>query len=219
MHWSERFDLILFDFDGLLVDTERVHFEAYRELCCRYGYQLSWNFQEFIEVAHSSSQGLRQHLHPHLGDRDWKELYAEKSKIYLHLLHAQPPAYLPGVEKLLDVIGSLRLKRCVVTNSTKEQVEMIKGTLPLLESVPVWITREDYERPKPAPDGYLKAIELLADPGDRIVGFEDSLKGIEALKKTHALPVLICDPKHPQMQEGSLSGVLHSPSFEKLSLS
>jgi beta-phosphoglucomutase len=217
MHWSEKFDLLLFDFDGLLVDTEPVHYEAYRQLCRRYGYSLPWDFSQFLQVAHSSSEGLRIHLHPHLGDYDWKDLYTEKVKIYLHLLRNHPLDFLPGVEALLEQISHLGLKRAVVTNSTKEQIDRIKEALPLLNSIPVWITREDYEHPKPAPDGYLKAIELLADPGDRIVGFEDSLKGINSLKQTAALPVLICDPSHPQMKgEEVLSGVLHSPSFEQL---
>ncbi len=81
---------------------------------------------------------------------------------------------MPGVEELLKELIELKSKRAVVTNSTKEQIETIKELLPLLKSIPLWITREDYENPKPAPDGYLKAMEVLADSGDRVIGFEDS---------------------------------------------
>jgi beta-phosphoglucomutase-like phosphatase (HAD superfamily) len=83
-----------------------------------------------------------------------------------------------------------------------------------LESIPVWITREQYTHPKPAPDAYLKAVELLADPGDRIIGFEDTMKGVKALQAAGVQPVLICDKEHPQLeQENVLQGVSHFETF------
>lgn len=216
MRWIERFDLFLFDLDGLLVNTERLHFEAYRTLCSQYGYDIPWNFAQYLGVAHSSAEGLRQALHPHLEARggEWKTIYSEKKRIYLESLNKGKLSLMPGVEPLLKELASAGLKRCVATHSTREQVEVIKHWLPVLKTIPLWITREDYEAPKPAPDAYLKAIELLADPGDRIIGFEDSFRGLQALQGTSAHPVLICDPKHPQMKEVSLSGISHYPSFE-----
>lgn len=218
MRWIEKFDLFLFDLDGLLVNTEMLHFEAYRSLCSFYGYTLPWNFAQYLEVAHGSSDGLRQALHPHLELRggEWSSIYAMKKKIYQESLNKGKLSLMPGVEALLTELTGARAKRCVATHSTKEQVETIKQYLPILKTIPVWITREDYEEPKPAPDAYLKAIELLADPGDRIVGFEDSFRGFKALQATAALPVLICDPKHPQLKNDALAGAIHYASFEKI---
>ncbi len=218
MRWIEKFDLFLFDLDGLLVNTEMLHYEAYRSLCSHYGYQLPWNFSEYLEVAHASSEGLREALYPHLASQggEWSSIYAMKKKIYQESLNKGKLSLMPGVEALLQELAGARLKRCVATHSTKEQVETIKHHLPILKTIPVWITREDYESPKPAPDAYLKAIELLADPGDRIVGFEDSFRGLQALRATLALPVLICDPKHRQLKSEELVGTVHYPSFEKI---
>ncbi len=217
MRWIERFDLFLLDLDGLLVDTEQLHHEAYQILCKRYGYELRWDQFQYLAVAHSSSDGLQKALHPHLEeDKDWKVLYEEKKEIYMELLQGGKIALMPGVEEFLQKLAEGRAKRCVATHSSKEQVDMIKHALPVLKTIPVWITREDYDDPKPAPDAYLKAMELLADPGDRVIGFEDSLRGILALKQTMALPILICDPAHPQLQEEEISGVSHFPSFENI---
>ena len=44
MNWISNYDLFLFDLDGLLVDTEKLHFEAYKRLCSRFGYELAWDF-------------------------------------------------------------------------------------------------------------------------------------------------------------------------------
>jgi len=217
--WIERFDLFLLDCDGLLVDTERLHYKAYQTVCARYSCDLPWDFKEYLGYAHQSSEGIRKAVYscfPDLAQLQWDELYREKKKIYLEILMLEPPSLMPGVETFLNELALGRKKRCVVTHSPKEQIESIKHALPILKTVPVWITREDYEAPKPAPDGYFKAIEILADPGDQIIGFEDSFKGLSALQKTQALPVLVCDPDHPQLKGQDLSSARHFTSFSKI---
>lgn len=214
MRWIEKFDLFLFDLDGLLVDTERLHFEAYRALCAQYGHELNWSFEDYIQVAHTSYEGLEKAIHPHIEKGgSWDELYREKKALYLELLRQGQLALMPGVEALLKELASSSIKRCVATHSARELVETIKQKLPILKTIPVWITREDYVNPKPAPDAYLKAISLLAEPGDRIIGFEDSLRGVQALQGTPAQPILICPSDHPQMKGEVLEGIKHYPTL------
>ncbi|MDN3505867.1 MAG: HAD family phosphatase [Simkaniaceae bacterium] len=193
MKWIQNYDLILLDMDGLLVDTERLHFAAYQALAKRYGYELSWDMDQYLKVAHSSAEGLKEAIHPHISatQKEWSQLYEEKKAIYLDLLHKGTVALMPGVKEFLSELFRSGKKSCVVTNSPKEQVDVIRKALPILEGIPNWVTREVYERPKPAPDGYLKALDLLAVDGDRVVGFEDSLKGIEALEGAGVEAVLV----------------------------
>lgn len=216
MRWIQHFDLFLLDMDGLLVDTERLHFQAYQTLCSENNQQLPWDFPAYLGVAHSSHDGLQKALLPLLGGVDWAPFYERKKAIYQKLLIGGKLELLPGVAKLIEELSTTGKKRCVVTHSSKDQVDAIKDALPALKSIPVWITREDYDQPKPAPDGYAKAFEVLADPGDRVVGFEDSLRGLQSLKGTLAMPVLICDPSHPQMKSSELEGVHHFTSFTKI---
>ncbi len=218
MRWIGRFDLFLFDLDGLLVNTEKLHFEAYQHVCEEAGYKIPWSFMEYLGVAHGSAEGLQNALGPHMKERGvaWDNLYEEKKRVYIKKLNAGSLELMPGVESLLQEVAGARIKRCVATHSSREQVEAIKHFLPALKTIPVWITREDYESPKPAPDAYFKAIELLADPGDQIIGFEDSYRGLCALQKTPATAVLICDATHPQMGQYDLQGVTHYPSIEKI---
>jgi len=216
MRWIQHFDLFLLDMDGLLVDTEKLHFQAYQTLCSHHDKELPWDFTGYLEVAHSSHDGLKKALLPLIGKEDWSSLYALKKKIYEGFLTKGKLELMPGVEAFVEELGTARAKRCVVTNSTREQADIIKQFLPVLKTIPIWITREAYGNPKPAPDGYAKAIEVLADPGDRIVGFEDSLRGIQSLQGTHAMPVLICNPSHPQLRSSHLEGVQHFTSFTKI---
>lgn len=216
MRWIRQFDLFLFDMDGLLVDTEKLHYRAYQILCERNRATLPFDFPEYLKVAHLSDEGLKQALLPLLGGGEWSEHYEEKKKLYMELIASGEITLMPGVEKLLDSLSVQKIKRCVVTHSSKEQVSVIKKALPILNTIPLWVTREDYDAAKPAPDGYLKAIELLADPGDAIVGFEDSFRGFSALKGTYALPVLICDPAHPQLRLDALKDAIHFSSFSSI---
>lgn len=218
MRWIREFDLFLLDLDGLLVDTERLHYRAYQLLCARHRVALPWSFDQYLSVAHLSCDGLEKALLPRLGGGAWDGYYAQKKALYVDLLSTEEIAWMPGVCAFLQQLSSRQAKRCVVTHSAREQVEVIKERLPLLKTIPLWLTREDYAVPKPAPDGYLQAIEKLADPGDRIIGFEDSLRGICALRSTPALPILVCDPSHPQMQLSAAKQLTHFASFDHIAL-
>lgn len=198
-----EYDLFLFDFDGLLVDTETLHFEAYRQMCLRQGCSLSWSFKDFISIAHADAVGIRKRLYedfPNLNP-NWEELYAQKKEIYQTLIEDGKVQLMPGVEEMLDLIEGKMC--CVVTNSPKAQTEAIRKQLPPLNAIPHWFTREMYARPKPFPDGYLKAMEMLGSSHTKTIGFEDSMRGFEALKGAGVdLPILICDPGHPQLGPG-----------------
>lgn len=221
---SENFDLFLFDFDGLLVDTEQLHFEAYQEMCRRRGYELNWDINQFFKSAHLSATGIRtdlQTLFPALFESEprWEVLYGEKKKIYEDSLKEGKLSLLPGVESLLQRLQRLGKKRCVVTNSARVQIDEIKAQISILQTIPYWFTREDYQRPKPAPDGYLRALKELKEPGDRVVGFEDSLRGYQSLKGAGVeVAVLICPSTHPQLQMNAHDVRLYATSFEKFDL-
>lgn len=221
MDWIHHYQLFLFDFDGLLVNTEDLHFAAYKEMCKAHGYSLTWTFTEFCSAAHYQSTGLRDAIYtefPGLKTKEpnWDVLYAEKKRIYLQILKENRLQLLPGAAKLLEALEKAQIRRCVATNSALEQIEEIKKALPVLNTIPVWITRENYERAKPAPDAYLAAKARLAQKGDAIIGFEDYLRGIKALQGADVQPILICPADHPQMDDPALRDVPMFTSLEDI---
>lgn len=218
MEWITRYQLFLFDFDGLLVDTERLHFLAYIEMCANRGFKLTWNFEQFCEAAHFKSFGLKDAIYEEFPglyamEPRWEILYQEKREAYERLLENGKLELMPGVEVLLTKLEQRGIRRCVVTNSPRKQIDRIKRFFPVLDTIPLWITREDYNLPKPAPDGYLKAIEVMGQPGDQIIGFEDSMKGLQALLAAGVEGILICPNNLPQVAECAQLGVDH---FETL---
>lgn len=216
----EKYTLIFFDFDGLLVNTEHLHFQAYQALCKNRGFSLDWDFARYCSIAHASSLGLRNTIYEDLPllyqeEPNWSVLYAEKKEHYRKILLEGGIQLMPGVAEVIDLISKLGLRSCVVTNSFKEQTDEICRQLPLLQKLPHWITREDYKHPKPAPDPYLAAIAKWAKPSDRIVGFEDTLRGVESLQAAGVEAVVISSCLGAESQK-KLQGVSQFSSFLEL---
>lgn len=217
--WVEDFGLICFDFDGLLVNTEELHYLAYKQMLSKYGFDLPWDFEAYCTEAHISTEFLRSAIYtlfPRLKELqpNWDVLRQEKNRLYANFIESHQLKLMDGVEELLAKLGSSpKLKTCVVTNSTKEQTDQIRSLLPELNQIPHWITREQYERAKPAPDGYLKALQLLESPKDAALGFEDTMKGANALIAAGISPVLIWPKNYPPKQ-GNESILLFHSFFE-----
>ncbi len=213
----DDYQIFLFDFDGLLVNTEWLHREAYVRLCGRYGHTLAWDFRKYCRAAHRKApKDAILALFPDLARFSWDDLYDEKCEIYSSLIREGHARLMSGAEKLLTLLEIREAKRAVVTNSRKEHLDIIRSQIPLLNSIPTWVTRESYSQAKPHPECYLKAIEMLAEPADKIIGFEDTPRGLEALCQTRAQPVIVCDEDYPLLDEALLKnkGVIHLTSLQ-----
>lgn len=204
MDWLSNYQLFLFDFDGLLVDTEQLHYKAYINMCANRGYELKWDFKRYSQAAHHKPTDLRDHIYaefPQLytQEPDWKILYEEKKNAFLNLVKNEKVPLLPGAVELLMALKEQKIKRCIVTHSAYSLIDQIRSQNSVLDTIPHWITREDYVNPKPHPDSYQTAISKFAESGEQIIGFEDSPRGLEALMQTKATPVLVCPPDSPYL--------------------
>ncbi|MCH9609645.1 MAG: Protein CbbY [Chlamydiales bacterium] len=193
MDWIHNYQLFLFDFDGLLADTEKLHFLAYKTALANRGWQLNWDEHQYAQVATFSANGLRKKLTKEYPDlvEGWETFYLEKKKMYLKILAEMGTTLMPGVESLIKAVSEAEIQSCVVTHSPIEQMRVLQKHHPILNSISHWITREDYENPKPHPECYQLAISKFAKPGDQIIGFEDAPRGLQALTKTEAKAILV----------------------------
>lgn len=223
MQWIFDYQLFLFDFDGLLVDTERVHYQAYINMCAQRGFDLKWDFPRYSQAAHYQSTDLRDQIYAEfpalqLQEPNWQILYAEKKQNFLKLIENGEVSLLPGATDLLLALQKACLTRCVVTHSAISLVECIRQQHPILDTIPHWITREDYSHPKPNPECYQIAIAKLAQPNDRVIGFEDSPRGLRALLETKATPILICPLDSPYLPSilNSDKNIRYYPTFHAI---
>ena len=205
MQWVKNYDLYLFDFDGLLVNTEEMHYNAYRRMLKNNGIEFSWDFNRYCQAAHYHATALKEQIYqefPELYKREpaWDVLYKQKQEALLNLVDEGAAHLMPGVKELLEILEKAGVKRAVVTHSPDKLIQKIRKQNPILNSIPTWITREHYEKPKPDPECYIKAIEMLKPTG-KVIGFEDTPRGLTALFGTNAEPVLICTAEYPEIPE------------------
>lgn len=204
MHeWIDHYDALFFDFDGLLVDSEPLHYNAYKIALAEMGFSLNWDFPRYQRSSLQSKHMLSEDIYalfPKLRSMhpDWEEVRQKKNDIYQQLLETAPPQFMPGAKELLLHLAAAKKPRAIVTNSKRSQLDIVAKALPELTSIPHWITREDYNSPKPSSDPYLKAISQLGVEKGRLIAFEDAVKGIKALEGTTITPILICPENHPQ---------------------
>ncbi len=200
------------------MNTEELHYLAYKKMCADRGFSLPWDMPTYIRHAMYNGTGPKEGIckeFPDLGP-NWKVHYQEKGEAYAELLETRGVTLMPGVEVLLKELDRAGIKRCVVTHSSRAQIDMIRANQPILNSIPNWITREDYSEPKPSSECYLKAIEKLAAEGDRIVGFEDSPRGLQALLGTPAEAFLVTDLFSEDEVKALGNGFSHIPNFHTL---
>lgn len=187
--------LLLFDLDGLLVDSEIFHWMAYQRMVEQLGGQLQWDYLTYLQVAGTSSQAVRERLakeFPELFERySWDEMYTVKREQLEKLLDTNPVPLMPGVEQFLSALKESSAGLAVVTHSPLRFVEQVRAAHPVLAGIDLWVYREMYIHPKPAPDCYTTACALRGVAPDRTIGFEDSWRGIEALGAAGCRPVLV----------------------------
>jgi beta-phosphoglucomutase len=171
------FDSILFDFDGVLSDTEPLHFRCWQEVLAGFGVYPTWEWfaQNCIGVSERDTlQAFRFLASPPLDfDALWAQ-YPRKKDLFRNVI-AQGVTLAPGAEELLQELHG-RYQLAVVSSSARLEVK------PALEIAGVWghfdaaVFGSEAARLKPAPDPYLRAAELLGSKRPLVV--EDSPAGV-----------------------------------------
>lgn len=220
--WLDAFDVILFDLDGLLIDTEKLHFKAYCQAFREMGYVLNWSFSFYCQKALLNTNSLRDsifELFPSIQQNYsvWEEIRKQKTMNYLQIIQSEEIEFLPGVEELIQVINEREIECCVVTNSLERETALIRKRLPQLDMIPLWVTRESYAKPKPFSDCYKAALKFFANKNiNRMLGFEDSIRGIAALESAGIPHILICPSSHLSSKDKVRVKNFYFESFEAL---
>lgn len=212
MSWISQYQLFLFDFDGLLVNTEELHYLAYKQMMQSRGFTLNWSFERYCQSAHYSSEKFREEIFQEypglkLQDPSWEHLYREKQAIMQRLLSEENVHLMPGVEDMLTTLQKENINHVVVTHSPDQLISIVRAKHACLANIPHWITRHDYTHPKPHSECYQIAVERFSKPHDKIIGFEDSPRGITALLGTKVQAVLITKVPYPEIPTFIKQGV------------
>jgi HAD superfamily hydrolase (TIGR01509 family) len=165
---------ILFDNDGILVDTESLYYEATRDVMREVGFELTE--EHFIEYFLRQAKGAW-----HLADvakEDIPALRDERNRRY----NARLARGIAPIDGVVDAIARLRehFTLGIVTSCRSDHFETIHASTGLLPHFDFVLTREDYKMSKPDPEPYLLAVERAGAAPDECVVVEDSERGLTA---------------------------------------
>jgi len=171
------FDSILFDFDGVLLDSEPVHCACWAEVLRPLGVELHWDFYREHCIGIDDREMLRMMATQAAPPRDWQELWARypaKKELFGRRMADTPPFH-PELKSLLEELR-LGYKMAVVSSSACSEIEPLLDCAGLRAYFETVVGGDSVKRHKPAPEPYLMAAERLAARAPLVV--EDSQAGI-----------------------------------------
>lgn len=172
---------IVFDFDGLILDTEEPVYRSWLEVYQAHGEELP--FERWVQIVGSTTTGFhpQHHLEERLGRPLPKEVLDRRVGRRTEMILAR--SVLPGVVQHLDAAGDLGLKLGVASSSTRDWVAGHLARLGILERFDCLRCRDDVAHAKPEPDLYLAVLDCLGVDASEAFAIEDSPNGIAAAKR------------------------------------
>ncbi|MCH7226466.1 HAD family hydrolase [Haloferula sp. A504] len=176
------FDAVLFDFDGILVDTEWAIYEAWLRTFRAHGHELPLDTYTRCVGSDFDTWSPKTHLEELTGRSfDWHQLDADRQvEIRADLEQAGP---MPGVVPLLEKLRAGGTAIAAVSSSNHAWVDGWLEKLRLASYFETTVCRGDAPRIKPAPDLWLEALRRLGKEADRCLAIEDSLNGVKSAKE------------------------------------
>lgn len=195
MSLPRRVRAVVFDMDGLLVDSETVYCKALTATAEAMGHELPMDVLRLM-IGHTwagSSVVLREHFGPGF-DTD---LLRDQSVERFYALAEAEICLKAGVIEVLDHLDAVAMPRAIATSSRHQDVQHHLGHHGLIHRFHAVLAQGDYPRGKPHPDPYLKAAEALGvDPLD-CLALEDSHNGVRAAHAAGMMTIMVPDLLDP----------------------
>ena len=171
---------VIFDMDGVLTDTEPIHYQSWVKMAEEIGKDFSKEF--FKSTFGQQSVPITRKLVGTKVDDDSVKKWADLKENYFREMVKDKIIPLPGVLKLLKELSHLNFKLAVGSSGPPENVDLLLKTLKISHYFKTIITAADVRNGKPSPDVFLIASEKLQIVPSNCVVIEDAPVGIEAAK-------------------------------------
>ncbi len=168
---------VLWDNDGLLLDSEALFFSLTKRFFAEAGIHLDeayWGIEYLGNAKHSVQIARELGMAPDLAEK----LLDRRNDAFVERIRHSVPL-MPKVRETIEALrGQVRLG--LVTGSPRDKVELMHGPAGLLDRFDVIVTDDDVSNPKPHPEPYLKALESLGLSPEECLAVEDSRRGLSS---------------------------------------
>lgn len=184
---------LVFDFDGLILDTETPMRESWQEILDGHGISLPDPKWAMLLGSSVDPPQLYEFLEEHVGHPvDRADLRERRMARELELLDGRD--VLPGVRALVEEARDAGLQLAVASSSDHVWVDGLLAKHGLFDAFDEIVCSDDVKQIKPAPDLYLEAVRRLAVGPEDAMAFEDSIHGVAAAKRAGLFCVAVPNP-------------------------
>lgn len=173
---------VVFDMDGVLVDTNPYHKIAINQFCEKYGLQLSEEDLKNKVYGRTNKQWITN-LFGTLTENELEAYAFEKEQLFrdLYAPHIVP---VNGLIAFLDLLNHHRIPRSIATSAPRANVDFVLEKTAIQKYFEIILDERMVTRGKPDPEIYLKSAQALGLPPAQCIVIEDSLSGVEAAKNS-----------------------------------
>ncbi len=203
---------IIFDMDGVLVDSEPLHKEVEQQMLKELGVDLPHD--EHVKFAGVGLQfwNVIKKRYGYNRDVTAEWLHAEKSRRYFEALTTHPIIPIKGVVEVVAELKKRNIPVAVASSSSSVLIQKVLKAIGINEDISIAVSGEDVPNNKPFPDIFLRTAELLhLDPSDCVV-VEDSVNGVQAAKAAGMACIAFFNPNSGKQDLSQADHIVNSIS-------
>ena len=190
---------VFFDFDGTLVDSEPLHFQAEKVALNSRG--ISFDLTDKKDLIGGTVKGTAERICAKYGIQDVDSFFIERESVF-HKLVDSTLAFIPGAQSLIEVLSRKGVLIALVTSGTPNYVFSFLNKHQITKRFQSIVTMADVELHKPCPDPYVKALELTSLNPNESIAIEDSPTGVISAQKAK-IPCVFIDDGETKLASGS----------------
>ena len=193
--YKEKMNLIcgvLFDMDGVVLDTEKLYARFWAEAAHALGYPMTYEQALGMRSLNSAAgqAKLESYFGPGVSRAEMRKKRVELMDAYVAQFGVEAK---PGIHELLDYLKGQGIRTAIATSSPMERAKSYLDSLGLTAKFDCICSGHDVAQGKPAPDIYLKAAASIGVPPENCLAIEDAPAGIESAHRAGCWPVLVPD--------------------------
>lgn len=196
-----RFTAVIFDMDGILIDSEPLHAQAWDKLFAELGLAGTHGMQYRNYVGVSDQVFLHDFIHKHQRREPPAELLARKLHHLLHLIRKKRPIF-PALPELIPALAQ-RYRLAVASSSSQSVIDVVLDVAGFRSYFPVTVGGDAVDQHKPDPAIYNLAVRKLGVPAAQCCAIEDSPPGITAAKAAGVTAIGITTSLPPEQLSGA----------------
>ena len=187
---------VLFDVDGVILDTECLYSRFWMEACHYFGFPMTK--EQSLQMRSLNKTAGQEKFHALFGPTaDYATIRLKRIELMDAFVEQEGVAAKPGIYELLDALEKKGIPCAITSSSPYERLERYLTPLNLFHRFQKVITGYDVPKGKPEPDIYLRGAAELGLGPERCLALEDSPAGILSAYRAGCLPVLIPDQDTP----------------------